>query len=115
MWIDLGVHGRKLRLKKDQLWLFLVLVMLDLGYVCILLLFMIMLCKTKSRIRYRFCIRYGLCFDLVLVGIEFVEIEILTKKNMCPNPNNRGVKSVTISGYWQKPLTVTALAVIKFY
>jgi hypothetical protein len=27
----------------------------------------------------------------------------------------RGVKAVTVSGYWQKPLTVTALAVIKFH
>jgi hypothetical protein len=29
--------------------------------------------------------------------------------------DNRGVKAVTVSGYWQKPLTVTALAVIKFH
>jgi hypothetical protein len=27
----------------------------------------------------------------------------------------RGVKVITINSYWQKPLTVTALAVIKFY
>jgi hypothetical protein len=27
----------------------------------------------------------------------------------------RGVKAVTVSGYWQKPLTVTTLAVIKFH
>jgi hypothetical protein len=27
----------------------------------------------------------------------------------------RGVKAVTVSGYWQKPLTVTALAVFKFH
>jgi hypothetical protein len=26
-----------------------------------------------------------------------------------------GEKAVTVSGYWQKPLTVTALAVIKFH
>jgi hypothetical protein len=30
-------------------------------------------------------------------------------------PNSRGEKAVTVSGYWQKPLTVTALAVIKFH
>jgi hypothetical protein len=27
----------------------------------------------------------------------------------------RGEKTITVSGYWQKPLTVTALAVIKFH
>jgi hypothetical protein len=27
----------------------------------------------------------------------------------------RGEKAVTVSGYWQKPLTVTALTVIKFH
>jgi hypothetical protein len=26
-----------------------------------------------------------------------------------------GEKAVTVSGYWQKPLTVTALMVIKFH
>jgi hypothetical protein len=28
---------------------------------------------------------------------------------------DRGEKAVTVSGYWQKPLTVTVLAVIKFH
>jgi hypothetical protein len=28
---------------------------------------------------------------------------------------SKGVKTVTVSGYWQKPLTVTALTVIKFH
>jgi hypothetical protein len=28
---------------------------------------------------------------------------------------SRGEKAVTVSGYWQKPLTVTALTVIKFH
>jgi hypothetical protein len=27
----------------------------------------------------------------------------------------KGEKTVTVSGYWQKPLTVTALMVIKFH
>jgi hypothetical protein len=27
----------------------------------------------------------------------------------------RGEKTVTVSGYWQKPLTVSTLAVIKFH
>jgi hypothetical protein len=28
---------------------------------------------------------------------------------------SRGINAVTVSDYWQKPLIVTALAVIKFY
>jgi hypothetical protein len=41
--------------------------------------------------------------------------KITLKQNLTIPMASRGVKAVTISGYWQKPLTVTALAVIKFH
>jgi hypothetical protein len=61
-----------------------------------------------------------LCYEFVFYANFFQQLfgQNLQKKidgvSLRINPKTY-VKAVTVSGYWQKPLTVTALTVIKFH